>query len=90
MRAMSEAKTAMSDPTGSFADWVSAVQHRTETALDRFLPPATIAPARLHDAMRYAVLGGGKRVRPAAVPRGRRAVRRFGPKPWTPPPAQSK
>ena len=61
---MSEADTAMSDPTGSFADWVSAVQHRTETALDRFLPPATIAPARLHDAMRYAVLGGGKRVRP--------------------------
>ena len=61
---MSEADTAMSDPTGSFADWVSAVQHRTESALDRFLPQATIAPARLHDAMRYAVLGGGKRVRP--------------------------
>lgn len=54
----------MSDPTGSFADWVSSVQNRTEAALDRFLPQATIAPARLHDAMRYAVLGGGKRVRP--------------------------
>ena len=54
----------MSDPTGSFADWVSSVQNRTEAALDHFLPQATIAPARLHDAMRYAVLGGGKRVRP--------------------------
>ena len=54
----------MSDTTGPFADWVSAVQNRTEAALDRFLPQATIAPARLHDAMRYAVLGGGKRVRP--------------------------
>ena len=54
----------MSDPTGSFADWVSSVQNRTEAALDHFLPQATIAPARLHNAMRYAVLGGGKRVRP--------------------------
>ena len=54
----------MSDTTGSFADWVSAIQNRTEAALDRVLPQATIAPARLHDAMRYAVLGGGKRVRP--------------------------
>jgi farnesyl diphosphate synthase len=48
----------------SFADWVAAVQTRTETALDRFLPAAAVAPTRLHDAMRYAVLGGGKRVRP--------------------------
>ena len=61
---MSEASTPMSDTTGSFADWVSAIQNRTEAALDRVLPQATIAPARLHDAMRYAVLGGGKRVRP--------------------------
>jgi len=28
------------------------------------LPAAELAPARLHAAMRYAVLGGGKRVRP--------------------------
>jgi len=28
------------------------------------LPPAHVAPARLHAAMRYAALGGGKRVRP--------------------------
>lgn len=54
----------MTDATPSFADWVAAVQTRTETALDRFLPAAAVAPSRLHDAMRYAVLGGGKRVRP--------------------------
>ncbi|WP_439535166.1 polyprenyl synthetase family protein [Methyloversatilis sp.] len=54
----------MTDVGPGFGEWVSAVQQRTESALDRFLPPDTIAPARLHDAMRYAVLGGGKRVRP--------------------------
>src|SRR2546430_7467059 len=40
------------------------VQARTERALSRLLPGAHVAPARLHEAMRYAVLGGGKRVRP--------------------------
>lgn len=54
----------MTEAAPSFADWVAAVQARTETALDRFLPAAAVAPSRLHDAMRYAVLGGGKRVRP--------------------------
>jgi farnesyl diphosphate synthase len=54
----------MTEAVPPFADWVAAVQTRTETALDRFLPAAAVAPSRLHDAMRYAVLGGGKRVRP--------------------------
>jgi farnesyl diphosphate synthase len=40
------------------------VQVRMEAALARLLPPATAVPARLHEAMRYAVLEGGKRVRP--------------------------
>lgn len=48
----------------SFDDWMKAVQARTEMALDRYLPPAAQAPERLHEAMRYAALGGGKRVRP--------------------------
>jgi farnesyl diphosphate synthase len=47
-----------------FPGWMAAVQNRTEAALDRFLPAAGTAPARLHEAMRYAALGGGKRVRP--------------------------
>jgi len=39
-------------------------QDRVEKALHDVLPAPEIAPARLHCAMRYAVLGGGKRVRP--------------------------
>jgi len=35
--------------------------------LDRLLPPETGPEARLMDAMRYATLGGGKRVRPFLV-----------------------
>ena len=35
-----------------------------ESVLAEWLPAASIAPQRLHEAMRYAVLGGGKRVRP--------------------------
>ncbi len=38
---------------------------RMELALERRLPAATAIPARLHEAMRYSVLGGGKRIRPA-------------------------
>ena len=40
------------------------MQQRVESLLDRALPAADIEPTRLHAAMRYAVLGGGKRVRP--------------------------
>jgi farnesyl diphosphate synthase len=43
---------------------MEGIQQRTETALAAALPSADIAPSRLHDAMRYASLGGGKRVRP--------------------------
>ncbi len=35
-----------------------------ETALDRFLPRVDTLPASLHDAMRYSVFAGGKRIRP--------------------------
>jgi len=47
-----------------FQNWMTAVQQRTERALERLLPGPDIAPQRLHRAMRYATLGGGKRVRP--------------------------
>jgi farnesyl diphosphate synthase len=47
-----------------FAGWMQARQARVEAALERALPGADIAPQRLHEAMRYAVLGGGKRIRP--------------------------
>ncbi|KAF0167095.1 MAG: ispA [Rhodocyclaceae bacterium] len=48
----------------NFPTWMSGIQQRTESALEAALPSPGIAPARLHEAMRYAVLGGGKRVRP--------------------------
>jgi farnesyl diphosphate synthase len=50
-----------------FQAWMKAVQAGAESALDRFLPPANQVPAKLHEAMRYTVLGGGKRVRPLLV-----------------------
>jgi len=46
---------------------MAGVQARVERALDRVLPPGGETPQRLHEAMRYAVLGGGKRVRPLLV-----------------------
>ena len=47
-----------------FQSWMAAVQERTERALEALLPSPEIAPQRLHRAMRYATLGGGKRIRP--------------------------
>jgi farnesyl diphosphate synthase len=47
-----------------FQDWAKSRQANIESVLQILLPAADIAPERLHDAMRYAVLGGGKRVRP--------------------------
>ena len=47
-----------------FAAWMQGCQARMENVLSEWLPPASIAPQRLHEAMRYAVIGGGKRVRP--------------------------
>jgi geranylgeranyl pyrophosphate synthase len=42
-------------------------QLRLEGALSQWLPPAATHPASLHRAMRYAVLDGGKRIRPTLV-----------------------
>jgi farnesyl diphosphate synthase len=46
---------------------ISAYQARVEKALEERLPPASIHPGRLHESMRYAVLGNGKRIRPVLV-----------------------
>jgi farnesyl diphosphate synthase len=48
----------------TFEEWMRSVLGRVETALEHYLPGPDTAPAQLHEAMRYAVLGGGKRVRP--------------------------
>lgn len=51
----------------SFQAWLSARAQHIEEKLDELLPPADTVPGRLHEGMRYAVLGGGKRVRAALV-----------------------
>lgn len=51
-------------PEQAFPDWMRDVQTRIEATLSRLMPPEEAIPARLHQAMRYASLGGGKRVRP--------------------------
>jgi len=53
--------------TPDFATWSREVAGRMETVIADLLPSIRAAPARLHDAMRYASLGGGKRVRPMLV-----------------------
>jgi farnesyl diphosphate synthase len=51
------------DLSNDFQAWAKGMQQRTELALDNVLPADNIAPNKLHEAMRYATLGGGKRVR---------------------------
>lgn len=51
----------------AFPDWLQGCAARIERELERLLPAETQLPERLHGAMRYSVLGGGKRVRAALV-----------------------
>jgi geranylgeranyl diphosphate synthase type II len=44
--------------------WLESQRREVEAALDRFVPAAGDAPSIVLDAMRYALLGGGKRLRP--------------------------
>jgi farnesyl diphosphate synthase len=47
-----------------FQSWAAARQSRIEALLEEVLPETRLTPSRLHAAMRYTVLGAGKRVRP--------------------------
>lgn len=49
------------------AEWSRHYRSRANQALDQRLPAADLHPGDLHQAMRYAVLGGGKRIRPVLV-----------------------
>ncbi len=51
----------------AFELWVRDAGERFESTAADMLPAADREPQRLHAAMRYAVLGGGKRVRPLLV-----------------------
>jgi geranylgeranyl pyrophosphate synthase len=49
------------------AEFLAESRTWADRELARRLPPPSAAPARLHEAMRYAVFGEGKRLRPAVV-----------------------
>jgi farnesyl diphosphate synthase len=48
----------------SFVGWMTGIQQQLESVLDHCLPAESMVPRHLHQAMRYATLEGGKRVRP--------------------------
>jgi len=50
--------------SATFEKRIAYYTERVAEKLDEVLPPASKPPQRLHDAMRYAVFNGGKRVRP--------------------------
>ena len=51
----------------SFESHIARYAERVQDRLDASLPSADESPKRLHEAMRYAVFNGGKRVRPLLV-----------------------
>jgi len=53
--------------TPMMVELIGNYQARAKQALDQRLPAADLHPCALHQAMRYAVLGGGKRIRPVLV-----------------------
>jgi farnesyl diphosphate synthase len=50
--------------SNALKDYLVSAQNRVEKALDSRLPAENILPKKLHQAMRYTVLNGGKRMRP--------------------------
>ncbi|MFZ6688776.1 polyprenyl synthetase family protein [Undibacterium sp. SXout11W] len=50
-----------------FRTWMKNTQENCEQALSEYIPQCDIVPQQLHEAMRYAALDGGKRVRPLLV-----------------------
>jgi farnesyl diphosphate synthase len=57
------ASSGMSAAPEPLDAWMPRILQRTERALDHYLPPSDMVPATLHEGMRYATLGGGKRLR---------------------------
>ena len=55
------------NPANELKAWQQKAQAQTELLLERFLPSENQVPHTLHEAMRYATLGGGKRLRPLLV-----------------------
>jgi geranylgeranyl diphosphate synthase type II len=58
--------------------WLGRRREEVDAALERYLPAASDAPARLVEAMRYSLLAGGKRLRPMLVLAAAEAVAEAG------------
>jgi geranylgeranyl diphosphate synthase type II len=54
----------MIDMTINGTEYLEAKRAEVEILLEKYLPPMTEYPQVLHEAMRYSVLAGGKRIRP--------------------------
>ncbi|HVS12412.1 MAG TPA: farnesyl diphosphate synthase [Thermoanaerobaculia bacterium] len=54
-------------PGAAFRSFLAAVAPAVDGALERLVPGSDQPPARIHEAMRYSLFAGGKRVRPALV-----------------------
>jgi geranylgeranyl pyrophosphate synthase len=60
----------MTDNLQAMADvdtFLKDVSRRTEARLDELVPDATAVPAKLHEAVRWSLFAGGKRIRPATL-----------------------
>jgi farnesyl diphosphate synthase len=54
-------------PDSPLASFMASFDSRLEASLSHWLPEPATHPSVLHEAMRYAVLDGGKRIRPTLV-----------------------
>jgi farnesyl diphosphate synthase len=57
----------LSTESSALAAFLQTHQQRVSSVIDHWLPQNNILPERLHEAMRYAALNGGKRIRPVLV-----------------------
>jgi geranylgeranyl pyrophosphate synthase len=61
-------------PDIALAAFMAECRERLECSFDTWLPAAVTHPAILHEAMRYTVMDGGKRIRPTLVYAGGQAT----------------
>lgn len=68
MKASAEILTAAkTEAQAGFLEYLAAARGRVEAELDRLLPAETVAPTKVHRAIRWSVFAGGKRFRPVLL-----------------------
>jgi len=67
-------RSTVKTPDTALATYMAQCHERLERSFDTWLPAAVTHPATLHDAMRYTVMDGGKRIRPTLVYAGGQAI----------------